>query len=82
MLLQLLRELLGHLFVVVGVDVAQGVFDGELLIGLGEVGFAVRRTADALDEGRVFGKLIVQFNHHCFFRFVVHKVYLLFYFFY
>ena len=81
-LLQLLRELLGHLFVVVGVDVAQGVFDGELLIGLGEVGFAVRRTADALDEGRVFGKLIVQFNHHCFFRFVVHKVYLLFYFFY
>ena len=63
-LLQLLGELLGHLGVMVGVDVAQGVLDGQGLVSLGQVGLAARRPAVALLKGGVLGQVVVQLDGH------------------
>ena len=63
-LLQLLGKLLGHLLVMVGMDVAQGVLDGQLLVGLAQVRLTVGGAAIALLEGGVLGKLVVQLHRH------------------
>ena len=63
-LFELLRKLLGHLLMMVGVDVTQGVLDGERLIGLGQVGFAAGCATVALFELRVLRKLVVQLDRH------------------
>ena len=63
-LFELLRKLLGHLLMMVGVDVTQGVLDGERLIGLGQVGFAAGCATVALFELRILGKLVVQLDRH------------------
>ena len=63
-LFELLRKLLGHLLMMVGVDVTQGVLDGERLIGLAQVGFAAGCATVALFELRVLRKLVVQLDRH------------------
>ena len=63
-LFELLRKLLGHLLVMVGVNVTQSVLDGERLIGLGQVGFAAGCAAIAVFELRILGKLVVQLDRH------------------
>ena len=63
-LLQLLGELLGHLGVMVGIDVAQGVLDGQGLVGLGQVGLTAGGPAVALLKGGVLGQVVVQLDGH------------------
>ena len=59
-LLELPGEFLGHLLMVLGRDVAQGVADGQGLVGLGELCFPPGGPADAGGEGRIGGQVIVQ----------------------
>ena len=77
-LLELGGELLGHLLVMVGVDVAQSVLDGERLIGLGQVGFAAGCAAIAGFHLRVLGKIVVQLDRHGFVSEIDHGVFLTF----
>ena len=63
-LFELLRKLLGHLLMMVGVDVTQSILDGERLIGLGQVGFAAGCATVALFELRILRKLVVQLDRH------------------
>ena len=65
-LFELLCKLLGHLLVMVGVDVTQSVLDGERFIGVGQVGFAAGSAAIAFFELRIFGKLVIQLDRHGF----------------
>ncbi len=62
--LQLLGELLCHLFMVIGMDITEGVLDGQGLVGLGHMGFPAGRTANALHESGIFGQLIVELDGH------------------
>ena len=71
-LLQLLGELLGHLGVMVGMDVPKGVLDGQGLVGLGHMGFPAGRPAIARLQGGILRKLIVQMNGHCLIRRIEH----------
>ena len=67
-LLQLLSKLLGHLLVMVGVDVAQGVLDGQRLVRLAQMGLAPGGTAVLGVERGVLGQLIIQLDGHGFFQ--------------
>ncbi|MPM57010.1 hypothetical protein SDC9_103827 [bioreactor metagenome] len=62
--LQLLCKFLGHLGVVVGMDVPQGVADGQLLVGLGEMGFPAGSPANTLFKGGVLRQVVVQLYCH------------------
>ena len=62
---QLLSELLGHLCVVIGVDVAQGVLDGQRLVRLGQMGLPAGGPAIAALHLGVRWQLIVQLDGHC-----------------
>ena len=64
MLLQLLGELLGHLGVMVGVNVAQGILDGQGLVGLGQVGLTAGSPAVLGIKGGVLGQVVVQLDGH------------------
>ena len=71
-LVQLLREFLRHLRVVVGMDITQRVADGEGLVGLSQMGFAARCAAAARNEGRIFRKLVVETDGHGLLNCLVH----------
>ena len=77
-LFELLRKLLGHLLMMVGVNVTQSVLDGERLIGLGQVGFAAGCAAIAGFHLRVLGKIVVQLDRHGFVSEIDHGVFLTF----
>ena len=68
LLLQLLRKFLCHLRVMVRVDVAQGVFDGQSLVRLGELGFSSGGTAVAGIHFGVFREFIIKLDGHGFIR--------------
>ena len=63
--LQLLSELFGHLFMMVGMDVTKSVLDGQGLVGLGQMGFPAGRPAVPRLQGGVFGKLVIQGKSFC-----------------
>ena len=65
MLLQLLRKLLGHLLVVIGMDVTQRVLDGQSLVRLTQMRLTAGSTAVQSVKHRVLGQLVVQLDGHC-----------------
>ena len=66
MLLQLLSELLGHLLVMVGMDVTQSVLDGQSLVGLGQVGLTAGSTTILRIHLGILRQVVVQLNGHGF----------------
>ena len=62
MLRQLLGKLPGHLLVVLGRDIAQGVSDCQSAVGLGELRLPAGGAADAGDKGRILWKRIIQMD--------------------
>ena len=65
MLFQLLRKLLGHLLVVIGMDVTQRVLDGQSLVRLTQMRLTAGSTAVLSVKLRVLGQLVVQLDGHC-----------------
>ena len=63
-LLQLLSKLLGHLLVMVGVDVTQSVLNGQSLVRLGQVGLTAGSTTVLRVHLRILRQVVVQLNGH------------------
>ena len=64
MLLQLLGKLLGHLLVVIRMDVTQGILDGQSLVSFRQMGFPAGCAADSRFKSWVLRQLIVQLDGH------------------
>ena len=64
MLLQLLGKLLGHLLVVIRMDVTQGILDGQSLVSFRQMGFPAGCAADSRFKSWVLRQLIVQLDDH------------------
>ena len=63
-LLQLLSKLLGHLGVMVGMDVAQGIFDCQFLVSLRQMGLPAGSAADPFLKCGILRQIIVQLYRH------------------
>ena len=62
--LQFLGKLLCHLLMMIRMDIAQGVLNGQYLVGLSQMGFTAGGTAVALFKSGIFRQFIVQVNGH------------------
>ncbi len=65
-LLELLGKLPGHLGVMVRMDIAQGVLDGQSLVGLGQLRLAPGRPAVAALHPGIRRQVVVQLDGHRF----------------
>ena len=73
-LFELFGKFFCHLFVMVGMDIAQGVFYRERFVRFSEMGLTSGRTAILRIHFGIFRQLVIQRDGHCFFNcLVIHR---------